>query len=94
LMALYAEDAVKHEPLGVASHHGLDAIREFDIQSAATGFSVTRHSPITVSNHFSAVQVRVQFEGVPDFLATDLFEFDEHGKITSLSVLIDIEARA
>jgi len=93
LAALFADDAVKHEPLGVASYRGRDEIRAFDAESAKVNFSVTRHSPVTVSGNFAAMQVRVEVEGVPAFLATDLFEFDDHGKITSLSVLIDGEAR-
>ncbi len=93
LGSLFAEDAVKHEPLGRASYHGREEIRAFDLEAARTDFSVTRHSPITVSGKFAAMQVLVKHEAVGEFLATDLFEFNDHGKITSLSVLIDIEAR-
>ncbi len=93
LGALFAEDAVKHEPLGVASYHGRDEIRAFDLKAAQVPFSVVRHSPITASGSFAAMQVLVEPEGMEAFLVTDLFEFNEQGKITSLSVLIDLEAR-
>jgi steroid delta-isomerase len=93
LGALFVDDAVKHEPLGVATYRGRDEIRAFDAEAAKTNFSATRHSPVTVSGNFAAMQVRVEVEGGPAFLATDLFELDEQGKIASLSVLIDVEAR-
>lgn len=93
LGALFADDAVKHEPLGVASYRGRDEIRAFDLEAAKNKFSVTRHSPVTVCGKFAAMQVLVNHEAVGEFLVTDLFEFNEHGKIASLSVLIDMEAR-
>ncbi|WP_235736215.1 nuclear transport factor 2 family protein [Nocardioides alcanivorans] len=93
LGALFADDAVKHEPLGVASYHGRDEIRAFDVKAARAPFTAVRNSPITVSGRHAAMQVAVRLEGVGEFIATDLFEFDEQGKITSLSVLIDSEAR-
>lgn len=93
LNALFAEDAVKHEPLGRASHHGREAIRSFDVTSTQHEFSVTRHSAVTASGNFAAMQVLVKHELAGEFLATDLFEFNEQGQIASLSVLIDLEAR-
>ncbi len=38
------------------------------------------------------MQLRVQRAGIPDFAATDVFEFDENGKIISLSVVLDPQA--
>lgn len=93
LVALFAAGAVQHEPLGVRTYRGIDEIREFDIANAKVAFTVSRHSPIVVSGRYAAMQLRVQREGMPDFLASDLFEFDDTGKIVSLSVVLDPEAQ-
>ncbi|MDG3009427.1 nuclear transport factor 2 family protein [Rhodococcus sp. D2-41] len=94
LVSLFADDAVQHEPLGVRTYRGIDEIRGFDTENAKVAFTVSRYSPITVTGRFAAMQLRVQLEGVPDFLSTDLFEFDEDGKIVSLSVVLDPQAQA
>jgi steroid delta-isomerase len=39
------------------------------------------------------MQLRVQRVGMPDFAATDLFEFDDDCKIVSLSVVLDPQAQ-
>ncbi|QCQ93213.1 nuclear transport factor 2 family protein [Rhodococcus sp. SGAir0479] len=93
LVGLFAEGAVQHEPLGVQTFRGLDEIRAFDEKNAAVDFTVSRYSPIVVSGRYAAMQVRVQREGMSAFLASDLFEFDDSGKIVALSVVIDPEAR-
>ncbi len=93
LVALFAADAVQHEPLGVQTFRGIDEIREFDIANAKMPFTVSRYSPVVVSGRFAAMQLRVQREGMPDFLASDLFEFDDDGKIISLSVVLDPKAQ-
>lgn len=93
LVSLFAEDAVQHEPLGVQTFRGIDEIREFDIANAKVAFTVSRYSPIIVSGRYAAMQLRVQRDGMPAFLASDLFEFDDSGKIVSLSVVIDPEAQ-
>ncbi|PTR19868.1 steroid delta-isomerase [Rhodococcus sp. OK519] len=93
LVGLFAEGAVQHEPLGAQSYRGLDEIRAFDEKCAQVPFSVSLLSPITVTGRFAAMQVRVHRDGIPDFAATDLFEFDENCKIVSLSVVLDPEAR-
>ncbi|GAA4486443.1 hypothetical protein GCM10023094_42830 [Rhodococcus olei] len=93
LVALFADAAVQHEPLGVATYRGRDEIRAFDEKNAKVPFTVSRHSPILVSGRYAAMQLRVQREGMPDFLASDLFEFDDDGKIVSLSVVLDPEAQ-
>ncbi|WFR72748.1 nuclear transport factor 2 family protein [Prescottella defluvii] len=93
LVGLFAEGAVQHEPLGVKTYRGLAEIREFDEKNATVPFTVSRLSPITVSGRFAAMQVRVHLDGVPDFVSTDLFEFDDDCKIVSLSVVLDPEAR-
>ncbi|MGX6510730.1 nuclear transport factor 2 family protein [Rhodococcus sp. SJ-2] len=94
LVSLFAADAVQHEPLGVHTYRGLDEIRQFDTECAKVSFSVTRHSPITVCGNHAATQLRIQRQGMHDFLATDLFEFDDECRIVSLSVVIDPEAHA
>ncbi|TYL55863.1 nuclear transport factor 2 family protein [Nocardioides sp. BGMRC 2183] len=93
LVAMFADDAVQHEPLGVRSYRGIEEIRAFAIQNATLDFSVSLSSPITVTGRYAGVQLRVQCEGMPAFATTDLFEFDEDGKIISLSVLLDPEAQ-
>lgn len=93
LVSLFADDAVQHEPLGVQSYRGVEEIREFDTENAKLGFTVSRHSPTIVCGRYATIQVRVELEGVPPFLTGDLFEFDEDGRIISLSVVMDLEAQ-
>lgn len=93
LVALFADDAVQHEPLGVRTHRGVDEIRQFGIANAKVDFTVSRHSPIVVTGRYAAMQVRVEREGMPAFLASDLFEFDDNCRIVSLSVVIDPQAQ-
>ncbi|WP_106402826.1 nuclear transport factor 2 family protein [Actinocorallia populi] len=92
LVALFHEDAVQHEPLGVRSYRGIDEIRRFDTENAQMDFTVSRLSPITVVGRFAATQLKVSAQGMPDFVATDLFEFDDDCKIVSLQVLPDLQA--
>lgn len=92
LVELFAADAVQHEPLGVRTYRGREEIRQFDIACAKVDFTVSVHSPITVVGRYAAVQLRVSRAGMADFAATDLFEFDDDGKIVSLSVVLDPEA--
>ncbi|NKR44119.1 nuclear transport factor 2 family protein [Rhodococcus hoagii] len=92
LVDLFAEGAVQHEPLGAKTYRGLDEIRAFDEVNAKFPFTVSLLSPITVTGRFAAAQLRVRRDGMPDFAATDLFEFDENCKIVSLSVVLDAEA--
>ncbi|NDZ77396.1 nuclear transport factor 2 family protein [Streptomyces sp. SID10853] len=94
LVALFAEDAVQHEPLGVTSYRGADEIRAFDTENAKVDFTVSLLSPITVSGRYAATQLRVERAGMAAFAATDLFEFDEACRIVSLSVVIDPRAPA
>ncbi|WP_406137731.1 nuclear transport factor 2 family protein [Streptomyces sp. NBC_01089] len=94
LVALFAEDAVQHEPLGVTSHRGTDAIRTFDTENAKVDFTVSLLSPITVNGRYAATQLRVERAGMAAFAATDLFEFDDACRIVSLSVVIDPRALA
>ncbi|MGW0045605.1 nuclear transport factor 2 family protein [Rhodococcus sp. NPDC003348] len=93
LVSLFAADAVQHEPLGMRTYTGVDEIRAFGTENAKVAFTVSRYSPITVTGRFAAMQLRVQREGMPDFLSTDLFEFGEDGKIVSLSVVLDPKAQ-
>lgn len=93
LVALFADNAVQHEPLGVASYRGLEEIRAFDTRNAAMSFSVERIAPIVVGGAYAATTLRIQLEGAPAFAAVDLFEFDENGKIISLSIVLDPEAQ-
>ncbi|TQF68669.1 nuclear transport factor 2 family protein [Rhodococcus spelaei] len=93
LVALFADDAVQHEPLGVRSYRGIEEIRGFDTENAKVDFTVSRYSPIVVTGRYASMQLRIQREGMPDFLASDLFEFDDDGRIVSLSVVLDPQAR-
>lgn len=94
LLALFAEDAVQHEPLGVASYRGLDEIRTFSTGNAKVDFTVSLLSPITVTGRYAAMQLRVDRAGMPAFAATDLIEFDDSCRIVSLSAVIDPQAPA
>ncbi|BAH32363.1 nuclear transport factor 2 family protein [Rhodococcus erythropolis] len=92
LVALFASDAVQHEPLGVKTYRGIGEIREFDTANAQVDFTVSLLGPISVTGKYAAMQLRVQRVGMADFAASDLFEFDENGKIISLSVVLDPQA--
>ncbi len=70
----------------------IDEIREFDTANAQVDFTVSLLGPISVTGKYAAMQLRVQRAGIPDFAATDVFEFDENGKIISLSVVLDPQA--
>jgi steroid delta-isomerase len=93
LVSLFAADAVQHEPLGVNTYRGIEEIREFDTECAKVDFTVSRHSPVIVTGRYAAMQVRVERQGMPAFLASDLFEFDDDCRIISLSVVIDPQAQ-
>lgn len=93
LVALFANDAVQHEPLGVNTFRGLEEIRAFDAACAKVDFSVSLLGPITVTGSYAAMQLRVERAGMPGFAASDLFEFDENCKIAVLSVVLDPEAQ-
>lgn len=93
LVAMFADDAVLHEPVGVRTYHGSDEIRRFATENAAVDYSVTLLSPITVTGRYAGAQLCVRRDGMPDFATTDLFEFDDEGKIVSLRVVLDPEAR-
>ena len=93
LVALFAPDAVQHEPLGVTTYRGIDEIRAFDTACAQVDFTVSLFGPISVTGKYAAMQLRVQRVGMPDFAATDLFEFDDDCKIVSLSVVLDPQAQ-
>ncbi|WP_047889813.1 nuclear transport factor 2 family protein [Rhodococcus sp. ARP2] len=92
LVALFAPDAVQHEPLGGRTYRGIEEIREFDTANAQVDFTVSLLGPISVTGKYAAMQLRVQRVGMADFAASDLFEFDENGKIISLSVVLDPQA--
>ncbi|MER5280996.1 nuclear transport factor 2 family protein [Streptomyces sp. NPDC002809] len=92
LLALFAEDAVQHEPLGVASYRGVEEIRRFSTGNAKVDFTVSLHTPITVTGRYAAMQLRVERAGMPAFAATDLVEFDDACRIVSLSAVIDPRA--
>ncbi|NMM83946.1 isomerase [Rhodococcus sp. SRB_17] len=92
LVALFADEALQHEPLGVKTYSGIDEIRAFDTANAQVDFTVSLLGPITVTGKYAAMQLRVQRAGMADFATTDLFEFDENCKIVSLSVVLDPQA--
>lgn len=92
LVAMFAPDAVLHEPLGVATYRGVDEIRAFATANAQVDYSVSLLSPITVGGRHAGVQLRVYRDGVPGLATTDLFEFDDDCKIVSLSVILDPRA--
>ncbi len=92
LVSLFADDAVQHEPLGVASYRGIEEIRAFDARNARMPFTVERMAPIVVSGRHASTGARIRM-GEHDFAAMEMFEFDDECKIVSLSVLIDQEAR-
>lgn len=94
LLALFADEAVQHEPLGVASYRGIDEIRKFSTENAKVDFTVGLLSPVTVTGRYAAMQLRVERAGMRAFAATDLIEFDEACRIVSLSVVIDPLAHA
>lgn len=92
LVQLFAPDAVQHEPVGVRTNRGHDEIRKYFDETKDSGFTVSLSTPVTVVGNFAAMQIRVQLEGVPHFASTDLFEFDDNGKIVSITALPDVKA--
>lgn len=94
LAELFTEDAVQHEPVGVRTNRGRAEIRAFFAESERTPFTVSLATPITVVGSFAAMQMRVAVKGMPDFITTDLFEYDDHGLIRSITALPDLKALA
>lgn len=92
-MTLFADDAVLFEPLGVSTHRGRDEIEAFARECAEVDFTARLLSPITVVGRFAATQLLVTRAGMAPFVASDLYEFDDDGKIVTLRVLPDPEAR-
>lgn len=85
--AIFAEDAVVEDPIGSPPRIGKAAIRQFYIESMATGAKLHLSGPIRVAAvHVAfAMQVRLDWEGRKTAIdVIDTFAFDEHGKIKEM----------
>jgi steroid delta-isomerase len=86
IMALYADDATAEDPVGGEIKQGIDALREF-YGFAAPQLHVELKGPICVSGNQAAFLLLAKhtMEDMVVYLdATDVFAFNDEGKITSM----------
>lgn len=86
IMALYAEDATAEDPVGGEIKVGIEALREF-YSFAAPQLHVELKGPICVSGNKAAFLLLAKhtMEDMVVYLdATDVFAFNDEGKITSM----------
>jgi steroid delta-isomerase len=91
ILALYAEDATVEDPAGGEIQRGKEALRNF-YSLAAPALQVELNGPICVSGAQCAFLVLAEFTmgEVKRYLdATDVFTFDDDGKITSMRAFWD-----
>ena len=94
IMACFAPDAVQEEPAGAAPNVGHDAIRAFFEKSLRTRIRSTRLGPVTVVGNRAVFQLRVDILNLdlPPLTSSDVVEFDEQGRFTSIIAFPDLEA--
>ena len=86
IMGLYAEDATAEDPVGGDVKEGINALREF-YSFAAPALQVELTGPICVAGNNCAFPVQAKLtmgEDVSYLDATDVFTFNDTGKITSM----------
>lgn len=85
--AIFADDAVIEDPIGTEPKVGKQAIREFYVQSMATGARLHLAGPVRVAAAHAAfaMQVRLHWDG-KDMAADviDTFAFNEAGQVTEM----------
>ena len=91
IMGLYAEDATAEDPVGGEVKQGIDALREF-YSFAAPALQVELKGPICVAGDSCAFLVMAKLtmgDEVSYLNATDVFTFNDAGKITSMRAYWD-----
>ncbi|MFC0866220.1 SgcJ/EcaC family oxidoreductase [Sphaerimonospora cavernae] len=95
VIALFAEDAVQHEPVGSPPNVGRAAILGFFRASNDVPFTLTRFGPVTVVGDRAAFQVHVAMDtpnGPFAMTTTDVITVDENCRITEILAFPDREA--
>jgi steroid delta-isomerase len=86
IMSLYDEDATAQDPVGGETLRGIDALRDF-YSLTAPMLQVELGGPICVAGNECAFPLVAQLtigDNVSYLDATDLFTFNEAGKISSM----------
>jgi steroid delta-isomerase len=86
IMALYADDATAEDPVGAEPLKGVDALREFYSMTApALQVELTGHICVAGNACAFPLLAELTMGDAKSYLnATDLFTFNEDGKITSM----------
>lgn len=85
--AIFADDAVIEDPIGTEPKVGKQAIREFYVQSMATGARLYLAGPVRVAAAHAAfaMQVRLHWDGKDMAIdVIDTFAFNEAGQVTEM----------
>ncbi|MFM2301156.1 MAG: hypothetical protein RLZZ84_892 [Pseudomonadota bacterium] len=85
--AIFAADAVVEDPIGSLPRVGIAAIRQFYVESMATGATLHLTGPIRVAAAHAAfaMQVRLHWDGKDMAIdVIDTFAFDEAGKVKEM----------
>ena len=86
ILALYAEEAIAEDPVGGEVQRGIEALRNF-YSLTAPALQVELNGPICVSGNNCAflLSAELTMGGNKKYIdATDIFAFNEEGKITSM----------
>lgn len=84
---IFADNAVVEDPIGSEPKHGMAAIREFYVQSMATGATLHLQGPVRVAAAHAAfaMQVRLHWDGKDMAIdVIDTFAFDADGKVKEM----------
>lgn len=94
IIGLFADDATAEDPVGGPVHEGLQAIRDF-YSFAAPALQVQLKGPVCTSGNACAFLLLAELTtgDTHSYLdATDVFTFNDEGKITSMKAYWDFEA--
>lgn len=84
---IFADNAVIEDPIGSEPRVGKAAIREFYVQSMATGATLHLQGPVRVAAAHAAfaMQVRLHWDGKDTAIdVIDTFAFDADGKVCEM----------
>jgi steroid delta-isomerase len=94
IISLFAEDAKVEDPVGGPAQDGLEAIRSF-YAFAAPALHLQLKGPVCTSGNACAFLLLAELSNgdTRSYLdATDVFTFNDEGKITSMKAYWDFEA--
>ncbi len=86
ILALYAEDATAEDPVGGEIQNGVEALRNF-YTLTAPALQVELNGPVCVAGSQCAFLLLAKLtmgDNTQYLDATDVFEFNDEGKITSM----------